>query len=125
MPREIDREEVRAFYERFSDELVQRQRDRIADVCRRELGAEPAASVVDEVLFEMGRRQLENNFARLSEITEEEWHRMISEEGARLGGGEIDADKAAPGVKEEALINAVLDRAQGEYGFLFERRRRA
>ncbi len=121
--KEIGREEVRAFYERFPDESVQRQRDRIADICRRELDAEPPASVVDDVLFEMGRRLLENAAAQLSEITGDEWRRIISEEHARLGGGEIDVDKDTPGAKEEALITAVRDRARGEYGYLFGRRR--
>ena len=112
---EIGREEVREFYERFEESQLKMMRNRVAEVCRRALDAEPAVSVVDDVMFEMGRRQLENAAAQLSEITEEEWHRMISEEHDRLSVGY--------GVEEESLVDAVAVRARGEYGYLFGRRR--
>jgi hypothetical protein len=113
MPKEIDREEVRAFYERLPENQLKMMRNRVAEVCRRALDAEPAVSVVDDVMFEMGRRLLENAAARLSEITEEEWHRLISEEHDRLSVGY--------GVEEEPLVDAVRVRALGEYGYLFGR----
>ncbi len=117
MPREFDREAVRAFYEGLDESQLKKVRNHAAEVCRRALDAEPAVSLVDDVMFEMLRNLLKNNDARFSEITEEEMQRMIGEEYARLDGGY--------GVEDEPLVAAVRVRMLREYGYLFERRRRA
>jgi hypothetical protein len=106
--REISREEVREFLDK-----VPAMRDRIADTCRRELGAEPPAELVDAVVLEIGRRLLENASARLSEITEEEYGRIAEEEYERLDTG--------GGVEEERHSAAARDRVVREYAYLFGR----
>jgi len=69
---EISREEVRAFYDGFPEDEIRRMRGRVAEFCRRALDAEPSAEEVDDALFEMGRRLLEDAAAQLEEEADEE-----------------------------------------------------
>ncbi len=61
---EISREEIQAFYDGFPEDEIRDLRDRVAKFCRRALDVEPSVEVVDDVLFEMGRRRLENAAAQ-------------------------------------------------------------
>ena len=69
---EISREEVRAFYDGFPEDEIRRMRGRVAEFCRRALDAEPSVKEVDDALFEMGRRLLEDAAAQLEEEADEE-----------------------------------------------------
>jgi len=70
--REISREEVQAFFDGVPEDEVRRMRGRVADFCRRVLDAEPSVKEVDDALFEMGRRLLEDAGAHLEEEADEE-----------------------------------------------------
>jgi hypothetical protein len=69
---EISREEVQAFYDGFPEDEIRRMRGRVAEFCRRVLDAEPSVKEVDDALFEMGRRLLEDAAAQLEEEADEE-----------------------------------------------------
>jgi len=79
---------------------------------------EPSAELVDVVMLQVGRRLLEDAAARLSEITDEEWHRMISEEREALRSGFLED------VDDETFVNRVGERARARYGYMLEQRRR-
>ncbi len=69
---EISREEVRAFFDGFPEDEIRRMRGRVAEFCRRVLDAEPSVKEVDDALFEMGRRLLEDAAVQLEEEADEE-----------------------------------------------------
>ena len=121
---ESTREQVREFYASFPADKLEEIRDGTAASCRHVLGEEPSADIVDDVLFEMGRQEMESTAALFSEVTDDEWGRLLSEEHARLGSPEIDAGAATPGVEEAALVDAVYARVRREHAYLLARRRK-
>jgi hypothetical protein len=108
---EIGPEQIRAFYARFPDARRRKVRERVEEICRRDLGAEPTPEVVDGVLAEMARRLLANAEAIVREA-------LTEEELGRLTDGEYDRLDEGQGVEEELLVDAVMQRVLLEHPYV-------